>query len=195
MHTARPLAAGRTEIQLSGGPWYAKAGVPEGSTGQAVEGWTGNAEIGVRHGVAGIFDFGIRGFPIGAAVDVNFGVYDSPLFALSVDPMFTFVYHSDKDDSVFVGQVFANILADIWVGKILAVTLGLKPGFAFVSASGEEGGYSAVLKADGFTIGGSLGLKVHIGGVFALMPEVDVLHYPKVDVTTMQIQLGLMFGF
>jgi hypothetical protein len=153
-HSARPIAAGKTQLAIDGMVEGVNADLLGDNGGDNAV--IPNIEIQVRHGVSETWDFGVKAFPVGVQADFNFLLKDTGGFALSVDPAI----------SAFVmtgGAAFypwVALLMDIGNPESVVVTVGPRVGAALITEGGA-----------GLLFGGVLGVKLQLSESFHIMPE------------------------
>lgn len=215
-HTARTIDEGDTEIGVM---MEASGNAHSGWDGVHID----TPQLRVRQGATDEIDVGLRAGSYGIGADVNYMYFEKGgqdfFSALSISPTLQywgshFVERSDNNDAVasmmgaeFGGDpqggdpmageqanpklftYYATLLGDIYhVHETLTVTGGFKAGGVAMS-SGVEG---EDVEHESF-IGGSLGLKVFVDGVY-LMPEFNLVRaFDEGRTRVWTGGLGLMF--
>lgn len=167
-HTATPIEEGTIEI-----------GVMPGLYGVVADGTSAtlpNLEFGIRTGLTENMDLGVKINGLTLTTDLNIAVINEPTFAFSVDPALTVFYFGAGDASFLWTFATLGLLADVVKTPGFTLTAGLKPGFVYISVSGEDEDNEEISAAgNGFTVGATIGAKFKLSKNFALMPSLDVL--------------------
>lgn len=168
-HTATPIEEGTIEIGVMPGVY----GVSAGDAGSVT---LPNVEFGIRTGLTENMDLGVKINGLTLTTDLNIAVINNPTFAFSVDPALTIFYFGAGEASFLWTFATLGLLADVVKTPGFTLTAGLKPGFVYLSASGEDEDNEEISAAgNGFTVGATVGAKFKLTKSFALMPSVDVL--------------------
>lgn len=166
-HTATPIEQGELEIGVMPGVY--------GVTSEAGSIILPQVGFGLRTGVAENMDFGVRVNGVTVTADLNIALVNKPDFAFSIDPAVTAFFFSIGDGSLLWIFAEAGLLVDVVKNDAMIFTLGLKPGFTYVSVGAGSDSEEVSASGDGFTIGVTAGIKFKLTESLSLMPSVDVL--------------------
>ncbi len=166
-HTATPIEKGELEIGVMPGVY--------GVTSDAGSVVLPQVGFGLRTGVADNMDFGVRINGVTVTTDLNIALVNETDFAFSIDPALTAFFFSVGDGSLLWIFAEVGLLADVIKNDAMTMTLGLKPGYTYVSVGAESENEEVTASGDGFTVGLTAGLKFKVTESLSIMPSVDVL--------------------
>ena len=133
-------------------------------------------ELGARFALQDDLDLGVKVFPVGLGVDVNYVIAQIDERPVSINPALTYFVFGvdgasiggDEDDSLSAtfGTAYVNVLTDLYSHPRLTITAGLKPGVMFAGAPSEifgrrERGVSLFPGADAWCPDRTRGVVLH----------------------------------
>ena len=177
LHSARPAEDEETRITLASGVLAS----PETSDGAEAAAVPTIAMVQVRNGITENLDVGLRVYMFGLMGDLNWMVYDSPWFALSLNPAvsgMSIIWDENREapeEFTEWGALWFTVLMDIGKRRSVNMTLGPRIGYLFLHSEDGSGDRNPTTTGMRTTAPGAvLRMEVPLTDTFSLAPEGSV---------------------